>query len=53
MSENVSNHPLFILGDINAESELFASSDVEAQAVVIRSGEEVDNPAESVVCAGL
>lgn len=49
MSENVANRPLFILGDVNAESELFASSDVEAQAVVIRSGEEVDDPAESVV----
>lgn len=43
----------FILGDVDAESELFASSDVEPQAVVVRGGEEVDDPAEGVVRAGL
>lgn len=44
---------VFILRDINAESKLFAPSDVEAQAVVIWGGEEVDDSAQSVVRAGL
>lgn len=44
---------VFILGDINAKSKLFASSDVEAQTVVVRRGEEVDDPTESGVRAGL
>lgn len=44
---------VFVLRDVNAESKLFASSDVEAQAVVVRGGEEMDDPAEGVVRAGL
>lgn len=44
---------VFILGDINSQPKLFAPSDVEAQAVVVRGGEEVDDPAQSVVRAGL
>lgn len=42
-----------ILRDVNPEPELFASSDVEPQAVVIRRGEEMDDSAESAVRAGL
>lgn len=44
---------VFILRDINAKSKLFASSDVEAQTVVVRRGEEVDDPTECEVRAGL
>lgn len=33
--KHVSNRTQFVLGDINSQAELFASSDVEAQAVVV------------------
>lgn len=42
-----------ILRNINPQSELFSSSDVEAQTVVIRCGEEMYDPAESAVWTGL
>lgn len=48
-AERVSNHAWFILRNINSQSELFAPSDVEAQTVVIRRGEEMHDPAESAV----
>lgn len=53
LSENVSYHTQFILRNINSQSELFASSDVEAQTAVIWGGEEMDDPAESAVWTGL
>lgn len=54
IAKTKTKHPhVFVLRDVNAESELFAPSDVEAQAIVIRGGEEMDDPAEGVVRAGL
>lgn len=47
--ECVVNHTWFILRNINSQSKLFASSDVEAQTVVIWCGEEMHDPAESAV----
>lgn len=52
LAERVSSHTWFVLRNINPQSELFASSDVEAQAVVIWRGEEMYDPAESAVCTG-
>lgn len=46
-------HTRLILRDINPQSELFASSDVEAQTVVVRRGEEMNDAAEGAVRAGL
>lgn len=47
--QQFSTHTWFILRNINPQSELFASSNVEAQTVVIRGGEEMYDPAESAV----
>ena len=46
-------HTGLVLRDVNPQSELFASSDVEAQTVVVRRGEEVNDAAEGAVRAGL
>lgn len=53
VAECVSNNTWFILRNINSQSELFASSYVKAQTVVIWRGEEMHDSAESAVWAGL
>lgn len=42
-----------ILGDIDAEAELPAAADVEAQAVVIGGGVEVDDAPQPILRAAL
>jgi len=42
-----------ILGDVDAEAELPAAADVEAQAVVVRGGVEVDDAPQPVLGAAL
>lgn len=42
-----------VLGDIDAEAKLSATADVEAQAVVIRGGVEVDDAPQPVLRAAL
>lgn len=44
---------VFLLGNIDSQAKLFATSDVESQTVVVRRGEEVDDPAKGAVDAGL
>lgn len=43
----------FLPGDIDAQTELLPSPDVEAQAVVVWGGVEVDDPLEGATWAGL
>lgn len=50
----MSQHLLrFILWDVNSKAELFASSYVKTQAVVIWGGEEMDDSTEGAVWAGI
>lgn len=40
-----------ILGDIDAKAELPTSADIEAQAVIVRGGVEVDDASQTILRA--